>query len=53
VVSLKIAREGRDKGQGLVLPSRRHHGRCSTTRQSHVGQQVDAQVQSTLQYWRG
>src|ERR1022692_1711335 len=52
VVSLKIAREGRDKGQGLgYLPD----GTMVVVNnaQSQIGQQVDAQVQSTLQTGAG
>jgi len=52
VISLKIAREGRDKGQGLgYLPD----GTMVVVNnaQSQIGQQVDAQVQSTLQTGAG
>ena len=52
VISLKIIREGRDKGQGLgYLPD----GTMVVVNhaQSHIGQQVDAQVQSTLQTGAG
>ena len=52
VISLKIVREGRDKGQGLgYLPD----GTMVVVNhaQNHVGQQVDAQVQSTLQTGAG
>src|SRR5450432_1428676 len=52
VLSLKIAREGRDKGQGLgYLPD----GTMVVVNnaQSQIGQQVDAQVQSTLQTGAG
>jgi uncharacterized protein YacL len=52
VISLKIAREGRDKGQGLgYLPD----GTMVVVNhaQSYIGQQVDAQVQSTLQTGAG
>jgi uncharacterized protein YacL len=52
LVSLKIVREGRDKGQGLgYLPD----GTMVVVNhaQSHIGQQVTAQVQSTLQTGAG
>jgi uncharacterized protein YacL len=52
VVSLKIAREGRDKGQGLgYLPD----GTMVVVNnaQSQIGQQVDAQVLSVLQTGAG
>ena len=52
VVSLKIVREGRDKGQGLgYLPD----GTMVVVNhaQSHIGQQVDAEIQSTRQTGAG
>jgi len=52
VVSLKIIREGRDKGQGLgYLPD----GTMVVVNhaQSHIGQQVDARVINTLQTGAG
>ena len=52
VLSLRIAREGRDKGQGVgYLPD----GTMVVVNhaQAMVGQQVDAQVQSTLQTGAG
>lgn len=52
VVNLRIAREGRDKGQGVgYLPD----GTMVVVNQaqSMVGQQVDAQVQSSLQTGAG
>jgi uncharacterized protein YacL len=52
IVSLKIVREGKDKGQGVgYLPD----GTMVVVNnaQSVVGQQVDAQVQSTLQTGAG
>jgi uncharacterized protein YacL len=52
VVSLKIAREGRDKGQGLgYLPDVTMV--VVNNAQSLIGQQVDAQVLSTLQTGAG
>ncbi len=52
VVSLRLAREGRDKGQGVgYLPD----GTMVVVNngQPFIGQQVDAQVQSTLQTGAG
>ena len=52
VLSLRIVREGRDKGQGVgYLPD----GTMVVVNNGHslVGQQVDAQVQSTLQTGAG
>ena len=52
IVQLKIVREGRDKGQGIgYLPD----GTMVVINngQSHVGQQVEAQVQSTVQTGAG
>jgi uncharacterized protein YacL len=52
VVHLKIVREGRDKGQGIgYLPD----GTMVIVNNGsqHVGQQVDAQVQSTVQTGAG
>jgi uncharacterized protein YacL len=52
VVSLRIAREGRDKGQGVgYLPD----GTMVVVNhaQAMVGQQVEAQVQSSLQTGAG
>ena len=51
-VSVKIVREGRDKGQGIAyLPDGTmiivNHGLA------HLGKQVDAEVQSTLQTGAG
>jgi uncharacterized protein YacL len=52
IISIKIVREGRDKGQGIgYLPDGTmvivNHA------QTHVGQQVEAHVQSTLQTGAG
>jgi uncharacterized protein YacL len=52
IVSLKIVREGRDKGQGIAyMPDGTmiivNHGLA------HLGKQVDAEVQSTLQTGAG
>jgi uncharacterized protein YacL len=52
VIHLKIVREGRDKGQGIgYLPDGTmvivNHG------QPHIGEQVEAQVQSTVQTGAG
>lgn len=52
VVSLRIVREGKDKGQGIgYLPD----GTMVVVNraQSHIGQQVEAQVQSSLQTGAG
>jgi len=52
VLSLRIVREGRDKGQGVAyLPD----GTMVVVNnaQNAIGQQVDAQVQSTLQTGQG
>ena len=52
VVSLKIVREGRDKGQGLgYLPD----GTMVVVNraQSHIGQEVDVEIQSTRQTGAG
>jgi uncharacterized protein YacL len=51
-VQLKLVREGRDKGQGIgYLPDGTMV--IVTNGQPHVGQQVDAQVQSTVQTGAG
>ena len=51
-VQLKLAREGRDKGQGIgYLPDGTMV--IVTNGQPHVGQQVEAQVQSTVQTGAG
>jgi len=51
-VQIKVVREGRDKGQGIgYLPDGTMV--IVTNGQPHVGQQVDAQVQSTVQTGAG
>ena len=52
IVSVKIVREGRDKGQGIAyLPD----GTMIIVNNAlaHIGRQVDAEVQSTLQTGAG
>lgn len=52
IVSLRVVREGRDKGQGIgYLPD----GTMIVVNNAHscIGQQVDAQIQSTLQTGAG
>jgi uncharacterized protein YacL len=52
MVSLKLVREGRDKGQGIgYLPDGTMV--IVTNGQTYVGQQIDAQVQSTVQTGAG
>jgi uncharacterized protein YacL len=51
-LELKIVREGRDKGQGIgYLPDGTMV--IVNNAQAHVGQQIDAQVQSTIQTGAG
>lgn len=52
ILELKIVREGRDKGQGIgYLPDGTMV--IVNNAQAHVGQQIDAQVQSTIQTGAG